>query len=63
MNFSKNMLLLHSPLKAPSQGEEPKCKEKWIASKAFKTAGDPTKPIDYLYLKITCFTLKFIYVK
>ena len=35
---------------------EPKCKEKWIASKAFKT-GAPTKPIDYLYLKFTCFKL------
>jgi len=55
--LKKNLqLLLHSPLKAPCQGEEPKCKEKWIAAKAFKT-GAPAKPIEYLYLKIICFTL------
>ena len=48
--------MMLSPLKAPSQGDESNCKEKWIASKAFKT-GAPTKPIDYLYLKITCFML------
>jgi len=54
--IAKYSEMMHSPLKAPSQGDKTNCKEKWIVSKAFKT-GAPTKPIDYLYLKITCFTL------